>query len=187
MVLAQQEARLLNHSFIGTEHILLGLIHEGEGVAAKALESLGISLELALDHPSEPATLGQLGPLGSQRPPTGCPIGHQGPILPPPAVGLHLPTHRRRRPAEGLSDGSDGISRRQPAGDLLAFFERESQFGTLAWGRPLPPSVGNELAQRHVLAAQMPGNALDRNPSLSHIPDRLALFFAKASPHPHTS
>mgnify|MGYP006278635449 CR=1 FL=1 len=44
-MLAQEEARLLNHSYIGTEHILLGLIHEGEGVAAKALESLGISLE----------------------------------------------------------------------------------------------------------------------------------------------
>ncbi|MEY4157577.1 MAG: hypothetical protein RL743_72 [Actinomycetota bacterium] len=45
VVLAQEEARLLNHSYIGTEHILLGLIHEGEGVAAKALESLSISLE----------------------------------------------------------------------------------------------------------------------------------------------
>ncbi|WP_454942989.1 ATP-dependent Clp protease ATP-binding subunit [Corynebacterium argentoratense] len=44
IVLAQNEARMLNHSYIGTEHILLGLIHEGEGVAAKALESLGISL-----------------------------------------------------------------------------------------------------------------------------------------------
>ena len=45
VVLAQEEARMLNHNYIGTEHILLGLIHEGEGVAAKALESLGISLE----------------------------------------------------------------------------------------------------------------------------------------------
>jgi ATP-dependent Clp protease ATP-binding subunit ClpC len=45
LVLAQEEARLLNHNFIGTEHILLGLIHEGEGVAAKALESLGVSRE----------------------------------------------------------------------------------------------------------------------------------------------
>ena len=44
VVLAQEEARLLNHNYIGTEHILLGLIHEGEGVAAKALESMGISL-----------------------------------------------------------------------------------------------------------------------------------------------
>ncbi len=44
LVLAQEEARLLGHGFIGTEHILLGLIHEGEGVAAKALELLGVSL-----------------------------------------------------------------------------------------------------------------------------------------------
>lgn len=45
VVLAQEEARELSHNYIGTEHILLGLIHEGEGVAAKSLESLGISLE----------------------------------------------------------------------------------------------------------------------------------------------
>ena len=45
VVLSQEEARLLNHNYIGTEHILLGLIHEVEGVAAKALESLGIKLE----------------------------------------------------------------------------------------------------------------------------------------------
>ena len=45
VVLAQEEARRLNHNYIGTEHILLGLVREGEGVAAKALESLGISLE----------------------------------------------------------------------------------------------------------------------------------------------
>src|SRR5271165_6248170 len=50
-----------------------------------------------------------------------------------------------------------------------------------------PPGIGNELAQRHVLSAQMLGDALDRNPSLSHVPDRLALFLAKASPHLHTS
>ena len=45
IVLAQEEARGLKHNYIGTEHVLLGLIHEGEGVAAKALESLGISLD----------------------------------------------------------------------------------------------------------------------------------------------
>ncbi len=44
-VLAQEEARILNHDYIGTEHILLGLVHEGNGVAAKSLVSLGISLE----------------------------------------------------------------------------------------------------------------------------------------------
>jgi hypothetical protein len=45
VVLAQEEARLLNHNYIGTEHILLGLIHEGEGVAYRALTELGISLD----------------------------------------------------------------------------------------------------------------------------------------------
>ncbi|MEO2098598.1 MAG: Clp protease N-terminal domain-containing protein, partial [Brachybacterium sp.] len=45
VVLAQDEARLLNHNYIGTEHILLGLIHENEGVGAKALEALGVTLD----------------------------------------------------------------------------------------------------------------------------------------------
>jgi hypothetical protein len=45
VVLAQEEARMLNHNYIGTEHILLGLIREREGVGARALESLGISLD----------------------------------------------------------------------------------------------------------------------------------------------
>src|SRR5580704_742231 len=47
MVLAQEEAHLLGHNYIGTEHLLLSLIHETEGVAAKALDSFGISLENA--------------------------------------------------------------------------------------------------------------------------------------------
>lgn len=46
IVLAQDEAKLLNHNYIGTEHLLLGLIHEGEGVAAKALEQMGIYLNI---------------------------------------------------------------------------------------------------------------------------------------------
>jgi ATP-dependent Clp protease ATP-binding subunit ClpC len=45
VVLAQHEARTLDHDYIGTEHILLGLIDEGRGVAATALTSMGISLE----------------------------------------------------------------------------------------------------------------------------------------------
>ena len=67
LVLAQEEARLLNHSFIGTEHILLGLIHEGEGVAAKALESLGISLEAVREKVDE--TIGMAGTAPSSSPP----------------------------------------------------------------------------------------------------------------------
>ena len=53
VVLAQEEARMLNHNYIGTEHILLGLIREGEGVAAKALESLGISLDAVREQVQE--------------------------------------------------------------------------------------------------------------------------------------
>ena len=64
MVLAQEEARMLNHNYIGTEHILLGLIHEGEGVAAKALESLGISLEAVRQQVEEIIGQGQQAPSG---------------------------------------------------------------------------------------------------------------------------
>src|SRR5690554_6676896 len=64
VVLAQEEARMLNHNYIGTEHILLGLIHEGEGVAAKALESLGISLEAVRDQVQEIIGQGQQAPSG---------------------------------------------------------------------------------------------------------------------------
>ena len=65
VVLAQEEARRLNHNYIGTEHILLGLIHEGEGVAARALESLGISLEAVRQQVEE-----IIGPGQQRRPGT---------------------------------------------------------------------------------------------------------------------
>ena len=64
VVLAQEEARMLNHNYIGTEHILLGLIHEGEGVASKALESLGISLESVREQVQEIIGQGQQAPFG---------------------------------------------------------------------------------------------------------------------------
>jgi ATP-dependent Clp protease ATP-binding subunit ClpC len=64
VVLAQEEARMLNHNYIGTEHILLGLIHEGEGVAAKALELLGISLEAVRQQVEEIIGQGQQAPSG---------------------------------------------------------------------------------------------------------------------------
>jgi len=67
LVLAQEEARLLNHNFIGTEHILLGLIHEGEGTAAKALESLGITLEAVREKVEE--TIGPAGASTTGSPP----------------------------------------------------------------------------------------------------------------------
>jgi ATP-dependent Clp protease ATP-binding subunit ClpA len=64
VVLAQEEARLLNHNYIGTEHILLGLIHEGEGVAAGTLESLGISLRTVRSQVEEIVGQGQAPPTG---------------------------------------------------------------------------------------------------------------------------
>ena len=64
IVLAQEEARMLNHDYIGTEHLLLGLIHEGEGVAAKALESLGISLDAVRQQVEEIIGQGQQAPSG---------------------------------------------------------------------------------------------------------------------------
>ena len=64
VVLAQEEARMLNHNYIGTEHILLGLIHEGEGVAAKALESMNISLEAVRAQVEEIIGQGQQAPSG---------------------------------------------------------------------------------------------------------------------------
>jgi ATP-dependent Clp protease ATP-binding subunit ClpA len=64
VVLAQEEARMLNHNCVGTEHILLGLIHEGDGVAAKALEGLGISLDAVRQQVEEIIGLGQEVPSG---------------------------------------------------------------------------------------------------------------------------
>jgi hypothetical protein len=64
VVLAQEEARLLNHNYIGTEHILLGLIHEGEGRRRQALESLGISLEAVRPQVEEIIGHGPEAPTG---------------------------------------------------------------------------------------------------------------------------
>ena len=64
VALAQEEARMLNHGWIGTEHILLGLIHEGDGVAARSLESLGISLDAVRQQVEEIIGRGQQAPSG---------------------------------------------------------------------------------------------------------------------------
>ena len=64
VVLAQEEARMLNHNYIGTEHILLGLIHEGGGVAARTPESLGISLDAVRQQVEEIIGQGQQAPSG---------------------------------------------------------------------------------------------------------------------------
>src|SRR5881409_3639846 len=64
VVLAQEEARMLNHNFIGTEHILLGLIAEGQGVAASALRELGVSPDVAESHVRKIVGQGKAPPTG---------------------------------------------------------------------------------------------------------------------------
>jgi ATP-dependent Clp protease ATP-binding subunit ClpC len=64
VVLAQEEARMLDHNYIGTEHILLGLVHEGEGVAAKAMAAMEISLEAVRQQVEEIIGRGQQAPSG---------------------------------------------------------------------------------------------------------------------------
>ena len=68
VVLAQDEARMLSHNYVGTEHILLGLIHEGEGVAAKTLQSLGVSLDAVRQQVEEIIGRGQQQPLSGHIP-----------------------------------------------------------------------------------------------------------------------
>jgi prophage maintenance system killer protein len=67
VVLAQEDARALNHNYIGTEHILIALIHEGHGVAAQALQSLGISLAGVRQQVEEIIGQGQQAPSGPIR------------------------------------------------------------------------------------------------------------------------
>jgi ATP-dependent Clp protease ATP-binding subunit ClpC len=65
LTFAQEEARLLNHSFIGTEHILLGVLREGDGLGAQALRELGISLEAAREEVASVVGVAGTAPSGS--------------------------------------------------------------------------------------------------------------------------
>src|SRR5215469_1987608 len=65
VVLAQEEARMLDHGYIGTEHLLLGIIHEGEGVAAKTMKALGIDLDAVRQEVKQIIGRGQHPPSGN--------------------------------------------------------------------------------------------------------------------------
>ena len=149
VVLAQEEARLLNHNYIGTEHILLGLIHEGEGVAAKALESLGISLEAVRaqveeiighggsgavgPHPLHPAR--QEGPRAlAARGAAARPQLHRHRAHPPRAD----PRGRRRRRA-GAREARRRSVARPPAGHPAPLRLRRRQGRRAAGRRRRPP------------------------------------------------
>ena len=78
VVLAQEEARLLGHDYIGTEHLLLGLVHDRESVAAQALESVGVSLEAVrtrLRRSSVKASFGRADTSRSRGEPSRCSSG----------------------------------------------------------------------------------------------------------------
>ena len=110
VVLAQEEARMLNHNYIGTEHILLGLIHEGEGVAAKALESLGISLEAVRQQVEEIIGQGQQAPSGHI---PFTPAGQEGAgALAPRGAAARPQLHRHR--AHPARPDPRGRGRRRP-------------------------------------------------------------------------
>jgi hypothetical protein len=64
VVLAQEEARMLDHNYIGTEHLLLGLLHEGRGSAARALEAMDVTLQAVRDQVIEIIGRGQAQPSG---------------------------------------------------------------------------------------------------------------------------
>src|ERR1700724_4123880 len=64
VVLAQEESRILNHNYIGTEHLLLGMLREGEGGAATALKAMGIGLEAVRQQVEEIVGKGQQAPSG---------------------------------------------------------------------------------------------------------------------------
>jgi ATP-dependent Clp protease ATP-binding subunit ClpA len=64
IVLAQEEARMLGHNYIGTEHILLGVIHEGRGVSGAALDTLGVTLDGAREQVASIVSPGQDPPSG---------------------------------------------------------------------------------------------------------------------------
>ena len=61
LTLAQEEAQRFNHNYIGTEHLLLGLVREGEGVAARVLDNLGVELEQGPHAPSSSSSAAAIG------------------------------------------------------------------------------------------------------------------------------
>ena len=166
VVLAQEEARMLSHNYIGTEHILLGLIHEGEGVAAKALESLGISLEAC---PGPGRGDHRPGPAGPQRPHPVHPARQEGARAVPArgaAARPQLHRHRahparpdprgrgRRRPGAGQKLGADLNRVRQQVIQLLSGYQgKEAADGRTAPPRRRPSSLAGARPVRPQLHA----------------------------------
>jgi ATP-dependent Clp protease ATP-binding subunit ClpC len=165
VVLAQEEARMLNHNYIGTEHILLGLIHEGEGVAAKALESLGISLDAVRQQVEEIIGQGQQAPSGHI------------PFTPRAKKVLELSLREARRLGHnyigtehillGLIHEGDGVGAQVLRGFGVDFNRARQQIIQLLHGWQ-----EEEVPLSESLAAASPGE-------LDDLRDRLAAFTAR--------
>jgi ATP-dependent Clp protease ATP-binding subunit ClpC len=165
VVLAQEEARMLNHDYIGTEHILLGLIHEGEGVAAKALKSLGISLDAVRQQVEEIIGQGQQAPSGHI------------PFTPRAKKVLELSLREARRLGHnyigtehillGLIHEGDGVGAQVLRGFGVDFNRARQQIIQLLHGWQ-----EEEVPLSESLAAASPGE-------LDDLRDRLAAFTAR--------
>jgi hypothetical protein len=165
VVLAQEEARMLAHNYIGTEHILLGLIHEGEGVAAKTLESLGISLDAVRRQVEEIIGRGQQAPSGhipftprSKKVLTlslqeALQLGHNYVGTEHILLGLiHEGAGVAAQILPRMGADPDGI--RQQVMDLLSRYGRSEPnlTWTLPWNAAQPPRTPEDL--EHVTAVQ---------------------------------
>ena len=140
VVLAQEEARSLGHAYIGTEHILLGLLSEGEGLAAKALGALEITLDAARAQVAEMIGEG-----------TGQPSGHI-PFTPRTKKVLELSL----REAQRLGDSYIGTEH------ILLGIAREGEgVGAQVMDR-LGASTDRVLAQVLLTARTAPGEELRR-------------------------
>jgi ATP-dependent Clp protease ATP-binding subunit ClpC len=164
LVLAQEEARLLGHGFIGTEHLLLGLLHEGEGLGAKALESLGITLEAVRTKVEE-----RIGPAASSGSP---PFTPRAKLVLELALREALQLEHNLRPVESQYIGTEHLLLaivREGEGVAAEVLEslgaelprvRETVLGLLAGGDPGPTRV---IPQRPGIPPRCPrcGDALE--------------------------
>ncbi len=139
-------------------------------------------LELSLDYRPEPPAAGELRVFWPKRTSTSATIRDERSIPLPPAVGVHLSAHRRRRPIDPSCDRADRASSSEAAGDLLPLFEREPELRARSLARTMPAGVGDELAERRVLPAEMVGDPLHGHAGLAHLPDRRPVCF-REPPH----
>ena len=151
VVLAQEEARMLGHNYIGTEHILLGLIHESEGLAARALTAMGISL--AAMRQAVEDIIGR----GAQPPPES---GHV-PFTPRSKKVLELSLREALQLGSGyigtehilfaLIREGDGVAAQVLLAEGVDLYQARTQVGKLLHGRPepdAPPVVADDLLAR---------------------------------------